>query len=165
MANGIVLMDYKTGAVNANACDGDRPDEPQLPAYAVLRQRSASKNNPLVGIAFAGLHARNVGFTVVGSLPGIFPVSSGTAKNKRGSLSAEEMEHQQAEWSGTLTRLAEDFRLGTAVVDPKNGSETCKYCAQALLCRIGETGDAAEDADDEGQENFSAADDWQRLEP
>lgn len=165
VANGIVLMDYKTGAVNANACDGDRPDEPQLPAYAVLRQRSASKNNPLVGIAFAGLHARNVGFTVVGSLPGIFPVSSGTAKNKRGSLSAEEMEQQQAEWSGTLTRLAEDFRLGTAVVDPKNGSETCKYCAQALLCRIGETGDAAEDADDEGQENFSAADDWQRLEP
>ena len=165
VAHGIVLMDYKTGVVKANACDGDRPDEPQLPAYAVLRQPSAPENNPLVGIAFAGLHARNVGFTVVGSLPGIFPASPGTAKNKRASLSAKEMEQQQAEWNGTLTRLAEDFRLGTAVVDPKHGSETCKYCAQVLLCRIGETGDTAENVEDDGGGDFSAADDLQGSEP
>ena len=38
---GLVLLDYKTGKVDSKACDGERPDEPQLPAYAVLRQDSA----------------------------------------------------------------------------------------------------------------------------
>jgi hypothetical protein len=45
---------------------------------------------------------------------------------------------QQEEWRTTLTRLAEDFVAGVAIVDPKNGRETCRYCAQNLLCRIRE---------------------------
>ena len=61
---GMVLLDYKTGKVDSKACDGERPDEPQLPAYAVLRQDSATDEAPLAGIAFAGLHPRNVDLTV-----------------------------------------------------------------------------------------------------
>lgn len=148
---GLVLMDYKAGVVDSKACDGDRPDEPQLPAYAVLRQDFSTEEKPLAGIAFAGLHPRNVGFTVVGSLAGIFPVSPGAAKNQRGNLSPEALLQQQEEWRTTLTRLAEDFRAGVAVVDPKRGSETCRYCAQGLLCRIRETGDVVEeDIPDDG---------------
>lgn len=139
MEQGIVLMDYKAGVVDSNACDGERPDEPQLPAYAVLRQALTTEENPLAGIAFAGLHPRNVGFTVVGSLPGIFPADSGATNKRRESLSSEEMQQQQEEWRATLTSLAEDFRNGVAVVDPKKGNETCRYCAQSLLCRIRET--------------------------
>ncbi|MGO8717600.1 MAG: PD-(D/E)XK nuclease family protein [Acidobacteriaceae bacterium] len=152
---GIVLMDYKAGVVHSNACDGERPDEPQLPAYAVLRQTSATEENPLAGIAFAGLHPRNVNFTVVGSLPGIFPADSGVTNKRRESLSPEEMQQQQDEWRATLTRLAEDFRSGVAVVDPKKGNETCRYCAQGLLCRIRETEEVLEESVEE--ENSESA--------
>lgn len=156
---GIVLMDYKAGVVSSNACDGERPDEPQLPAYAVLRQTSVAKENPLAGIAFAGLHPKNVGFTVVGSLSGILPDASGRANNKRANLSSEEMQQQQEEWRTTLTRLAEDFQIGAAVVDPKKGNETCRYCAQGLLCRVRETKGVLEDSlEEESFGSIAAAD-------
>jgi len=135
---GMVLLDYKTGKVDSKACDGERPDEPQLPAYAVLREDATSDESPLAGIAFAGLHPRNVDLTVVGSVAGVFPVTPGARSNPRGNLSAEGLRQQQEEWRTTLTRLAEDFVAGVAVVDPKKGRETCRYCAQGLLCRIRE---------------------------
>lgn len=149
---GIVLLDYKTGSVDRGSCEGDRPDQPQLPAYVVLRSSTKSEV-AIVGVAFAGLHPRKVGFTVVGSRPSIFsasPEGAGVdaeiateerAKSKwnPAALTAEEMHAQQEAWSVTLTRLAEEFRAGTVIVDPKNHGETCKYCAQSLLCRIRET--------------------------
>ncbi|MHB1795475.1 MAG: PD-(D/E)XK nuclease family protein [Acidobacteriaceae bacterium] len=159
---GIVLMDYKAGVVDGKACDGERPDEPQLPAYAVLRQDSSTDEKPLAGIAFAGLHPRQVDFTVVGSVPGIFPAAPGAANDPRGSLSPEALQQQQEEWRTTLTRLAEDFHAGVAVVDPKRRNETCRYCAQGLLCRIREAEDVVggENSDDvatvNGAESFDS---------
>jgi hypothetical protein len=111
----------------------------------------------LAGIAFAGLQAKEVGFTVVGSLPGIFPLSAGTANKESASLSAEMLEMRQEEWKATLTRLAQEFQRGAAVVDPKKGSETCRYCRQALLCRIGETETLLQKAADEDEQHQSAS--------
>jgi len=135
---GIVLLDYKTGKVDKKACDGDRPDEPQLPAYAVLRHDAAGDETPLAGIAFAGLHPRKVDLTVVASVPGVFPVSRTTSKLSP-DLSPEELLQKQEEWRSTLTRLAEEFVAGVVVVDPKSGRQTCSTCSQTLLCRIRET--------------------------
>jgi ATP-dependent helicase/nuclease subunit B len=151
---GMVLLDYKTGKVDSKACDGDRPDEPQLPAYAVLRQDSARDETPLAGIAFAGLHPRNVDLTVVASVPGVFPVVPGARSNPSGNLSPEELLQKQEEWRSTLTRLAEDFVAGMAVVDPKDGRETCRYCAQGLLCRIRE---AERGNDDDTSDEFASS--------
>jgi probable DNA repair protein len=145
---GMVLLDYKTGKVDGKSCDGERPDEPQLPTYAVLRQDSATEETPLAGIAFAGLHPRNVDLTVVGSVAGVFPVAPGAKSNPRGNLSAEALQQKQEEWRTTLTRLAEDFAAGVVVVDPKNGRETCRYCAQGLLCRIREAEGIGDSADE-----------------
>jgi len=151
VAEGIVLLDYKTGPVDRNACDGERPDQPQLPAYAVLRGGQA--DGALAGVAFAGLEPRNVGFTVIGSLPGIFsaPPESAKAtppgkktKSNAAALTPEEMLLQQRAWSEVLTRLAEEFRAGIAVVDPKKQEKTCLYCAQKPLCRIREAAGAGE---------------------
>jgi RecB family exonuclease len=136
---GIVLIDYKTGPVDAKACEDDRPDEPQLPAYAVLSQSSLPAGGPLAGVAFAGLHARKVAFTTVRSLPGVFPMSPETLKNKHADISPEAMEQQQETWGITLTRLADEFQMGAVGVDPKYGNKTCLHCAQSLLCRVRET--------------------------
>jgi ATP-dependent helicase/nuclease subunit B len=135
---GMVLLDYKTGSVDSKACDGERPDEPQLPAYALLQQDSATDESPLAGIAFAGLHPRKVDLTVVGSIAGVFPAGPGARSNPHANLSAEAWQQKQDEWRTTLTRLAEDFVAGVVIVDPKKGHETCRYCAQILLCRIRE---------------------------
>ncbi len=145
---GMVLLDYKTGKVDSKACDGERPDEPQLPAYAVLREDSASDGTPLAGIAFVGLHPRDVDLTVIGSVAGVFPVAPGARSNPRENLSPEGLQQQQQEWRTTLTRLAEDFVVGVAVVDPKKGRETCRYCAQGLLCRIREAEDVGDGSDE-----------------
>ncbi|HTU50910.1 MAG TPA: PD-(D/E)XK nuclease family protein [Acidobacteriaceae bacterium] len=145
---GMVLLDYKTGKVDSKACDGERPDEPQLPAYAVLRQDSAADETPLAGIAFAGLHPRNIDFTVVGSVAGVFPVAPGARSNRRENMSPEGLQQLQEEWRATLTRLAEDFVAGVAVVDPKRGRETCRYCAQGLLCRIREAESVGDSSDE-----------------
>lgn len=148
---GVVLLDYKAGVVDRNSCEGDRPDKPQLPAYAVLRTDAADQ--PLAGVAYAGLHPRKVGFTVISSLPSVFEASSQAsspesqsdterhAKSKwnAAALSPEEMKLQQEVWNATLTRIAENFRSGAAVVDPKKAAETCRLCAQGLLCRVRET--------------------------
>lgn len=140
--HGQVLLDYKTGPVSARDCSGERPDQPQLPAYAVPGEEQPATSIPLAGIAFAGLHPRKIDFTVIASRPAVF--GEPTEKpSKRGrydtdALSEEEFQKQLATWKTTLSRLAENFRDGLAVVDPKNGRDTCTYCAQALICRIGE---------------------------
>ncbi len=158
---GIVLLDYKMGVVDRNSCEGDRPDQPQLPAYAVLRKPALGTQSALAGVAFAGLHPRKVGFTVVRSLPSIFsmpskspeaagaeadvvPEARSTSRWNPTALTPEEMQSQMEIWSASLTRLAEEFRAGAAIVDPKKHEETCKYCAQALICRIGEAAGAIE---------------------
>lgn len=167
---GVALLDYKTGVVDRRSCEGDRPDLPQLPAYAVLRNRCAAADEPLAGLAFAGLHPRKMDFTVIGSLPSVFEapvsataetgdaakVSRARSKFDPGKLSPQQMRDLEDTWSEVLTRLAEAFRAGVAIVDPKKHGETCRYCEQAMLCRVGETAGVLTDAEDrENSENIS----------
>ena len=42
------------------------------------------------------------------------------------------------EWSERVTRLAQAFRAGEALVDPKTQPDSCAYCELAALCRIDE---------------------------
>lgn len=166
---GLVLLDYKTGAVDRSSCTGDRPDQPQLLAYAVLRdaeERTKESPSPLAGIAFAGLHPRKTDFTIVASLPGVFTkiTQSGRnedsaetkntraeAKSKRtdvGALRPEEMQEQLMSWENTLRRLAADFSRGVPVIDPKN-EQTCTYCTQSLICRIHEAEEMMSESHDQ----------------
>ncbi len=67
------------------------------------------------------------------------------------------MRELQAFWSASLTRLAEDFRAGAAMVDPKKHAETCKYCGQTLLCRIRETIGVVSGANEEEDQESSSS--------
>jgi len=159
---GIALLDYKTGKVDRKSCEGDRPDQPQLPSYAVLHRRSAGMDDPLAGIAFAGLHPQKVGLNAIRSLPSVFKKgeegfvedaeSRKTLRIDPFNLTSAQMRDVENIWRETLTRLAEAFRAGLAMVDPKKHAQTCKYCEQNLLCRIRETtvlGDDAEESTDD----------------
>jgi probable DNA repair protein len=123
---GNVLIDYKTGSAPAEkSWTGERPDEPQLPLYALL---PGAEN--LRAIAFAKIRAAEKDRRWLGyaDTDGILP---GAAKLEYGSL-AEQVEA----WRETLTTLATQFAEGDAGVSPKDFPRTCDHCAQRLLCRL-----------------------------
>ncbi len=103
-----LIIDYKTGAsVNINDWFGDRPNEPQLPLYCLTEPNK-------VGIAFAQLHANNIGLKSL-------DIASDAQLNQ---------------WKITLSKLENDFCEGIATVDPKHPNQTCAQCKLHSLCRI-----------------------------
>jgi ATP-dependent helicase/nuclease subunit B len=125
VANGTLLIDYKTGSVASPAqWKGTRPDEPQLPLYTFLLEP-----DELQGIAFGRLRAgEEMKYTGLQTAKGIF--SDTRARD------VEDLTFLQQEWRTILAALAEDFAAGKADVRPKSYAINCKHCAQRLLCRL-----------------------------
>ena len=121
---GTVLVDYKTGASsNPRDWEGDRPDDPQLPLYAVM-----ANHNTLQGIAFAkilpGKDMKWLGYSEGQHIPKSLPMEYATIPD------------QIEAWRIVLTQLANDFNEGKADVSPKEYPFTCIHCTQRLLCRL-----------------------------
>jgi probable DNA repair protein len=121
-----VLIDYKTSTHSPSEWEGDRPDDPQLPLYAITTAE------PLAAVAFAqvrpGEHAFRGAATSEHLLPGAKIVSQ------------DEFDAKLSEWRRVLAGLAAEFSAGRAEPDPKRGSQTCRNCHLATLCRIHEQG-------------------------
>ncbi len=133
-SGGHALIDYKTGRPTPNEWMGERPDDPQLPLYAVCAAEDIS------AVAFGRLRAgemRYMGFSLrKDAIPGVQ-----AAKNWSELL---------AGWKREVEALGTAFAAGDARVDPKKGARTCSYCDLQPLCRVHErlgamTGDAAND--------------------
>jgi len=126
--SGEVIIDYKTGGAKPSQWQGDRPDEPQLPLYAVLSTASQPET-PLADVAFAQIRAgKEMAFE---SFKTKITAEKQASKNLRVSF-----EDQLIEWRRVLEDLAEAFHRGEARVDPKNYPQTCAHCAQRILCRL-----------------------------
>lgn len=101
----LLLIDYKTGSPKLKSWLGERPDEPQLPLYAV------SHHTPVAAIAFAQINAKAAQWIGTGQLSvahdGIQPPPL-------------EWPEQLAEWQACLQQLARDFIAGDARVDFKD---------------------------------------------
>lgn len=129
--DGIFLVDYKTGSeIHTRLWEGDRPDDPQLPLYALLPEAEELK-----GLAFAWIRAgTNMNWVGYQAVPGILPTSKPGSRPR-----VQDMALLQTEWRQTLTRLAESFAQGRAEVLPKSYQKNCMKCSQRLLCRINQT--------------------------
>ncbi len=117
------LIDYKTGSrVTPNDWLGARPDEPQLPLYAVTAREHVS------AVVYAKLRRGDMkmaGFSIrEKDFPGVkqAPSWSGLVEG----------------WQAELAALAAGFAQGSAQVDPKRGLSTCRYCDLKPLCRVHE---------------------------
>ena len=124
VGEGVFFVDYKTGyAADPKQWAGPRPDDPQLPLYALLTEADELK-----GLAFAKVRAGS-GMKWMGyqAEEGILP----TARTN-----VMDMTSLVEQWREVLTRLAEDFAAGKADVRPKSYEQNCAHCAQRLLCRI-----------------------------
>ncbi len=117
-----VLIDYKTGAAHAD-WRGERPDNPQLPVYALLSP------DALVAVAYAKVNAAESGFVVESERRDIFPRTRRT--ELEGVASFAELVDV---WSRRVARIAGEFAVGRAEVAPT--LKACMSCDLQGLCRV-----------------------------
>jgi probable DNA repair protein len=105
-----VVLDYKTSdKLNVEDWDGERPDAPQLPLYAVKSGREVE------GVYYAKLVPRDT--KLLGHREG-------------------ELSRRVPEWTRVVDQLGSSFLRGDAAVDPKYAGKTCELCDLHSLCRI-----------------------------
>ena len=133
------IVDYKTGEASTNAWISDRPDEPQLPLYALVQDDDVS------AAVFANIRAgesRYVGLTRDQQLMSAdeqslkdikqIPLTKGSSLLKQYAS----WESMLDEWRRTITTLADSHLRGDARVDPKDANQSCRYCDVMSVCRL-----------------------------
>jgi probable DNA repair protein len=130
-----LILDYKTSSkIATQGWNGPRPDDPQLPLYAL----QPLPGGRAAGIAFVQAHPLRVRFAGVAQqgdawLPGIARATS----SDDGSADPEaDWEAQRHAWADALRLLADEFLRGVAGVTPKYGAKTCEFCDLQPLCRF-----------------------------
>lgn len=128
---GEVVIDYKTGSSAQPAkWWTPRPEQPQLPLYAVARRSS------LAAVSFALLGARESGFKGVARAAGILPGIDAHPANRHVPEPLGDWQRMLAAWQQTIDTLIAGFASGDARVDPL--PDLCSRCHLAGLCRIGD---------------------------
>ena len=123
------ILDYKTGEANVAGWLGARPDEPQLPLYAV------TSGTDVAAVAFARVRVGEMKFKGIarkdGLIPGVGVLTKQQASKRYGSW-----DDLLSGWRGELEALGREFASGEARVAPKDGLVTCTYCDVKPFCRI-----------------------------
>lgn len=127
-----LIVDYKTGKVDPQVWLGDRPDDPQLPLYALAHR------DRLAGVAFAQLRVGDVKYAGVAAEAGLAPGLTPVAEWKARPEGCDDLPALLDYWQSQLQALATAFRNGAMDVDPKDPRRTCLYCELGSLCRIDE---------------------------
>ncbi len=135
-AGGHALIDYKTGRPSPVEWLGERPDDPQLPLYALNASEDIS------AVAFARLKTgemRYMGFSEQkDAIPGVKP--------------AKDWDALVEGWKKEIESLGEGFASGDARVDPKKQLATCRYCDLQPLCRVYERVNVLTEGEESGDE-------------
>lgn len=124
-----IIVDYKTGSIAGKKWESDRPDDPQLPLYAV----TMNGDGALAAVVFAHLKTGKLAFSGMQAEPGLVPKVALPPAGHGQQGMQEAIEY----WRGVLTKLAGEFADGDSRVDPKR-HDTCRTCALPGVCRIAE---------------------------
>lgn len=134
----LVIIDYKTGKnIHPSQWFSDRPEEPQLPLYALSQTQTVS------AISFAQVTPGYQGFKGISAHSLDIPGIKTLAESKLST--ALSWQDQLIEWKSVLTKLSDDFCHGVATVDPKDPPQTCERCALKPLCRINDESSSLHD--------------------
>lgn len=138
------VIDYKTGNAEVGAWLGPRPDEPQLPLYAVGAGKALGSGASVAALAYARPRAGAMNFLGISRDPNLIPGVNPLDKHKSEAARAyRSWDHLLASMRAELEALGREFMSGEARVDPKRGARTCEKCDLQGLCRISER-DAAD---------------------
>ncbi|HKK03488.1 MAG TPA: PD-(D/E)XK nuclease family protein [Gammaproteobacteria bacterium] len=128
LAEGVAVIDYKTGAADPARWEGERPADAQMPVY------SLAFGDELVGLAYASLKPGEVGFYG----RAMSAEALGPLRKKFRVTGSEEWQAMRKSWREVVERLAQSFSAGHAAVDPLRPRVTggsCTYCHLGTLCR------------------------------
>ncbi len=126
-----LIIDYKTSRYHhINQWMDDRPEEPQLPLYALHYP------NNTIGIAFAHVTKGECRFN--GISHDIVEINGIKVIDEVRNLSSTTWTQQLNAWKNIFIQLCEDFTQGVAKVNPKDTVQTCGQCSLHSLCRIRE---------------------------
>lgn len=135
-AGGHALIDYKTGRPTPNEWMGARPDDPQLPLYALNAKEG------ITAVAFAKLRTGEMRYMGFSRQKDVIPKVQ----------QAQDWDALLNGWRQETESLGKGFAGGDARVDPKNYPATCRYCDLQPLCRVHERIPAIE-ADEDGNDD------------
>ncbi|MGB7759655.1 MAG: PD-(D/E)XK nuclease family protein [Bryobacteraceae bacterium] len=116
-----VIIDYKTGHKSVRDWETGRPNQPQVPLYAITHDK------PLAGVLFGQIRPGDAHFRGLVDETVVIP------DTKRVDLAA-----QVGDWREILNALGEQFLSGRAEGDPNDPAKDCRYCPLNVLCRCGE---------------------------
>jgi len=132
IARGRAIIDYKTGACATGSWLGERPDEPQMPMYALAAPDVAV-------VAFGQVKAGEMQFRGLAREKDLLPGANLVTEDRsRAARSYRGWDELVAGWRRELESLGAAFAAGDARVDPKRGPLTCETCDQHTFCRIAE---------------------------
>jgi probable DNA repair protein len=127
-----VIVDYKTGQASPSGWMGERPDDPQLPLYAV------TDAGPVAAVSFAVLRAEEVAFKGLGREADLLP-GVGRLDQTKSARHIPSWGGLFETWRAELEALAREFLAGHAAVEPKDYPRTCEFCDLGALCRVKES--------------------------
>ncbi len=123
---GHLVIDYKTGKPKLKGIFGARPEEPQLPLYAL------AERTQVAGVAFMQARADEPKYVGVAEDADVAPGM--TAFDGLKDEFPQSLEQALQEWRQILESLAAEFEAGVARVEP----QSCQYCHLQPICRIDE---------------------------
>jgi probable DNA repair protein len=126
------ILDYKTGEASIAGWLGARPDEPQLPLYAV------TSGTDVAAVAFARVKVgERKPFRGIARKKGLIPEVDTLAEQKvHAAKQYRSWDELLSSWRRELEALGREFASGDARVAPKDGLVTCAYCEVKPFCRI-----------------------------
>lgn len=130
---GHVLIDYKgSRMLTPKQWDGPRPDDPQLPLYAVAAPED------LAAVVFARVRPGEMRFMGFSRAAHVLP---------RVEM-YRDWPKLMEQWKKDAEALGKSFASGEAPVDPKEGLKTCRLCELHTLCRVYEKTNVLKEPDD-----------------
>lgn len=131
-----IIIDYKTGKVEPKKWFGERPEDPQLPLYAIAAEETPA------AVVFGIIRDDECSFKGVVTQQGLLPdlPPKETSRTRELVEAGQNMPETIENWRQTLHRLMADFLAGNAAIDPKGGTKICEksYCELQSLCRVDE---------------------------
>ncbi len=149
-----IIIDYKTGRVEPKKWFGERPEDPQLPLYAISAEKTPA------AVAFGIIRDDGCSFKGVVTEAGLLPdLPPGENNSTRELIEAgQNMTGTIENWRQILHRLMAGFLAGNAAIDPKGGTAICQksYCELQPLCRVGELTQRQKTSREDGLEEVSS---------
>ena len=144
---GLVVIDYKSGAASVSDWLGPRPDDAQLPSYAL-----AVGGDAVRAVAFARLRVGRLCFAGLAREEGVLPDVTTVEENRSASRRAATWGELLEQWREAIEDLGGGYASGEARVDPKYKRRTCERCDLQTLCRVHERPGSLDEAEAEDEE-------------